>query len=70
MPKKKITFQSLIDQVQQDFSESEPSQAYYDREEQYREIEGSSPIWKLVEAAIEYAVTQTVDWLDEHEVEY
>jgi hypothetical protein len=67
--RKRITFQSLIDQVKQDFSESEPSKAYYDCEEKYGEIAADNPIWALVESAIEFAVFQAVDWLDEHEVE-
>ncbi|MBD2364487.1 hypothetical protein H6G36_25495 [Anabaena minutissima FACHB-250] len=70
MPKESIKFQDLIDQVQQGFSKTEPGQAYLDCEQEYGGIEGSSAIWRLVEEAIAYAVQETVDYLDGHEVEH
>lgn len=62
-------FKKIIEQIQLNFAEQEPSQAYFDCEEEYGEIEGSNPIWRLVEEAIAYAVEQTIDQLSEDKID-
>ena len=69
MPKKIINLKDLIGQVLLDYSEQEPSQAYFDCEEEHGTIEGSNAIWRLVEDAINYAVQETIDYLDMYEIE-